>query len=132
MRSTRRLGLGRVAPAAGEIDLLRAAILEPDMAMDAWSRWRVDHDLDGSHGRAHAVFPAVAANLARSDLGDDAGRLAGLRRRTWASNQLAFEARGGHLTHSNRLASSRLSPRGQLLYIRPTRTSAIGAWATSM
>jgi hypothetical protein len=94
MRSARRSGLGRVAPAAGEIDLLRAAILEPALAADAWSRWRVDHDLDGSHGRAHAVFPAVAANLAGAGLGDDAGRLAGLRRRTWATNQLAFKAAG--------------------------------------
>ena len=35
MKSAQRSGLGRVAPAAGEIDLLRAAILEPDMAADA-------------------------------------------------------------------------------------------------
>ena len=115
MKSAQRSGLGRVAPAAGEIDLLRAAILEPDMAADAWSRWRVDHDLDGSHGRAHAVFPAVAANLAGANLGDDAGRLAGLRRRTWATNQLAFKAAGRALDELQPLGREPIVAKGVAL-----------------
>lgn len=86
--------LGRLSPAPGEIDLLRAAIVPGSDGAAAWNRWRVDHDLDGAHGRAHAVFPAVAANLGSELLGADAGRMMGLRRRTWATNQLMFQAAG--------------------------------------
>lgn len=97
MTNAARTVLGRVAPATGEIDLLLAALAPADDAAAAWRRWRVDHDLDGAHGRAHDVFPAVAANLSADELGEDAGRLAGIRRRTWATNQLRFQVVGAAL-----------------------------------
>ncbi|MFK7919135.1 MAG: nucleotidyltransferase family protein [Ilumatobacter sp.] len=91
--------LGRAAPARGELELLRAAVLEPELAAQAWQRWRLDHDVDAAHWRSHALLPAISHNVADECLGDDAGILLGIRRRTWASNQLLFAQLAHALDH---------------------------------
>lgn len=70
--------------------MLRAACLDPDRAAAAWRRWSADHTIDSASSRSVDLLPAVSANVDADVLGDDAGRLRGLRRRVWADNQLAL------------------------------------------
>ena len=86
--------LGWAAPAPGELELLRAALLPPAEAAIAWRRWLVDHDVDSATYRSQQILAAVSANLPADVLGVDAGRLLGLRKRTWVTNQVKLEALG--------------------------------------
>jgi hypothetical protein len=92
----RTSALGQLAPTAIEVELLRAATLPVPEALGAWRRWREVTQLVDASARCRSLLPAVAANLANEDLGDDAEPLRLVRRRTWADNQLRFSA-AGHL-----------------------------------
>ncbi len=89
--------LGRAAPIDSELELLRAALCAPEQAAAAWHRWNAVYDIDTAPGRAYEILPAVSANLAPDVLGSDAARLRGLRRRTWAANQMSLLALAGAL-----------------------------------
>jgi hypothetical protein len=79
--------LGRAGPTKSEIDLLRAAALDGARAEVAWRRWAAAHPIDDTSRYPVELLAAVSARVAADVLGDDAGRLRGLRRRVWADNQ---------------------------------------------
>jgi hypothetical protein len=89
--------LGRAAPNAGEMELLRAATLDVERASAAWTRWASSHTVDAVHHRSHDLLPSVSANVPADVLGAEAERLRGLRRRYWVDNQFRLEPLVGAL-----------------------------------
>lgn len=92
VRSAELRRLGRAGPNSGEMELLRAATLPPELAAEAWRRWLVEHDINVAYHRSTDLLPAVSANLPADVLAGEADRLRGIRRRVWADNQFAFVA----------------------------------------
>lgn len=86
--STEVRRLGRAGPSTSEMELLRAATLGPEAASGAWRRWIATHEVDDASDRAVGLLAAVGANVPVEALGAEAGRLRGLRRRSWADTQL--------------------------------------------
>lgn len=86
--------LGRAGPNAGEMELLRAATLDADQAAAAWTRWIAEFDVDTAYHRSTDLLAAVSSNVPREALGDEADRLRGIRRRSWADNQFGFQVLG--------------------------------------
>ena len=86
--------LGRAGPNAGEMELLRAATLSDGRAPVAWHRWLAKFDIDDAYHRSTDLLPMIAANLGSEVIGDERGRLNGIRRRLWADNQFGFIALG--------------------------------------
>ena len=86
--------LGRAGPNVGEMELLRAATLSDERAASAWRRWLTEFDIDDAYHRSTDLLPMIVANLDSDVLGDDRGRLNGIRRRLWADNQFGFIALG--------------------------------------
>jgi hypothetical protein len=83
-------------PSPDEIHLLRAGLWDPPAALEAWEEWRRagGRDLDTADPGSHRLLPLVYRNL-ESVLEDrDSGRLRGIYRRSWASNQFAVRAGG--------------------------------------
>lgn len=76
-----------------ERDMLRAAVLDQPSGAEAWSRLRVDFDVDALTPTEFELLPRLAANLERIDPDyPDLARLRGYRRHTWTSNQVALTA----------------------------------------
>lgn len=84
--------IGRAGPNPAEMDLLRAATLEPTHAIDAWDRWAAAHSIDTASKRAMHLLPAVSANVPEDALGPSADRMRGLRRRNWVETELRMSA----------------------------------------
>ncbi len=72
--------------------LLRAAVLPPAPAADAWRALRPELVLDDLwDAEIHRLLPQVHANLRAAGVDDpDLQRLKGLRRRTWYDNQITL------------------------------------------
>ncbi len=69
------------------------ALLDRDEALESWSRWRRDYDLDRTDGGCFRLLPLVGKRLA--DLGSEdplLARLKGIYRYTWSRNQLLMAA----------------------------------------
>lgn len=64
--------------------LLQAALRPSDEAAAAWRSWRAQVTVEDSPPRVHGLFPLVAAHLSEDEVGTDAAKLQGLRRRAWA------------------------------------------------
>lgn len=79
--------LGRAGPSAPERALLRAATLQGDAAASAWRHWAASNHIDDTATYAVELLPAVSSNVSGDVLGDEAGRLRGLRRRVWVEQQ---------------------------------------------
>jgi hypothetical protein len=79
------------------MELLRAATLGPVAATAAWRRWIATHDVDDASDRSVGLLAAVGANVPVEALGDEAGRLRGLRRRSWTDTQVRLAAAAGAL-----------------------------------
>jgi hypothetical protein len=71
---------------ADELLLVRAAVAEGPVALDAWDRCG---GIDRVDGEAFALLPQVYRNLeSASYAGADLGRLKGIYRRTWYANSV--------------------------------------------
>lgn len=74
-------------------DLLRAAAGPSSGAAAAWRRFVAAFDVDEVEGDSYRLLAAVAGNLPDGVDVPERGRLSGIARRTWFSNQRAY----GHL-----------------------------------
>jgi hypothetical protein len=79
------------------MELLRAATLGPVAAAAAWGRWIATHVVDEASDRSVGLLAAVGANVPDEALGDEAGRLRGLRRRSWTDTQVRLAGAAGAL-----------------------------------
>lgn len=123
-RSARQLG--RAAPASGEVELLRAALLADDeLAAAAWHRWRVGHDVQSSRGRMYSLLPAVSARLPPEVLGADGDVMRGLRRRVWAATQLQLVSLAGALAVLDALDDPPIVAKGAALVSGIYRRSGV-------
>jgi len=78
-------------PTADQVLLLRAALLGPDEAGDAWACWRRANSLDEADRASSRLFPLVYRNLPAEALDEqDLSRLKGAYRAAWFRNQLMF------------------------------------------
>lgn len=74
-------------PSALETQLLRAALLDAEPALDAYRRWKAAVDIDGLDGGSQRMLPLLSHNLARIGFEDDlTGFLHGHRRQSLAMN----------------------------------------------
>lgn len=73
--------------------LLKAALMQKDVALPSWKEWRrtVDFELDVDHG-SFRLLPLAYHNLNSFGYSDDliVGRLKGIYRRAWIKNQQLF------------------------------------------
>jgi hypothetical protein len=83
-------------PGLGEIQLLRAGLWDLPAALEPWAEWRGTggRDLDTADPGSHRLLPLVYRNLEPVLEDRDGGRLRGIYRRSWASNQFALRAGG--------------------------------------
>ena len=88
--STRELRAERRAVAAGQLLLIRAAVLAPEPALAAWRRWSDQADPARMH---HGETRLLAGGFRRLEEIGAGGPMmavaAGIYRRTWYANQLA-------------------------------------------
>ncbi len=79
----------RFLPGGDEVLLLRAALLAPDEATEAWHTWLGRNDIDKTPQLALDLFPAIYRNIG-SLLDEEHARgiLHGAYRRAWLRNQL--------------------------------------------
>jgi hypothetical protein len=84
-----------------ELLLLRASLLDGDAALDSWRRFRITHaDIDHLEGDAFQLLPQLYCNLRVRIPEDPAfGRLKGIYRRTWYTNQLLLKAAAEVVAH---------------------------------
>ena len=119
-------GLGRAAPASGEVELLRAALLADDaLAAAAWRRWRDGHDVQTSRGRMYSLLPAVSARLPPDVLGADAGLMRGVRRRVWAATEVQLASLGRALEVLSALDDPPIVAKGAALVSGVYRQSGV-------
>jgi len=79
----------RFLPHGDELLLLRAALLPPTDAVDAWRTWLAQNDIDLTPQLALDLFPAIYRNVgALIDEDHARGILQGAYRRAWLRNQL--------------------------------------------
>lgn len=80
--------------------LLKAALMDKDVALPAWKQWRkiVDFELDVDHG-SFRLLPLTYHNLESFGYSDDLveGRLKGIYRQAWIKNQQLFYKTGSVL-----------------------------------
>ena len=83
-------------PGPDEIRLLRAGLWDPPAARESWAEWRRagGRDLDTADPGSFRLLPLVYRNLEPVLRDRDGGRLRGIYRRSWASNQFALRAGG--------------------------------------
>lgn len=83
---------GNLWPSLAQQQLLRAALLDGEDALQAFSAWREDVDLEGELGYpVLRLLPLVYHNLLRLRSDDPfMGRLKGVYRRFWCENQTLF------------------------------------------
>lgn len=88
---------GSPYPDSSQKLLLKAALMDKDVAVPAWKEWRkkVDFELDVDHG-SFRLLPLTYQNLSSFDYSDDlvAGRLKGIYRQAWIKNQQLFYKTG--------------------------------------
>src|SRR5436190_3352548 len=78
-------------PTAQQEMLLRAALLQGQDAIEAWTRWKSSVDLQHLDAGSRRLLPQLYRNL--RDQGIDDPFVTGLKtlyRRTWSDNQLLF------------------------------------------
>lgn len=87
----RRRGLtGDFWPTPEQELLLRAAVLEPQQALEAWLAVRPRIDIDRLEEGSFALLPLIVKRLRLAEVEDRAlGKLRGVYRHTWSRNQLA-------------------------------------------
>lgn len=77
--------------------LLKAALMDKNVALPAWKQWRkiVDFELDVDHG-SFRLLPLTYHNLTSLGYSDDLveGRLKGIYRQAWIKNQQLFYKTG--------------------------------------
>ena len=74
-------------PAPLETQLLRGALLDGDLAVEAYRRWRAEVDIDTLDGGSQRMLPLLASNLAQIGFEDDfTDQLHGHRRQALAMN----------------------------------------------
>jgi hypothetical protein len=85
-------GTGGCWPTQDQILVLRAALLDVDEALAAWTRWRVASSLDKADRGSIRLFPLVYRNLGAAGLPEpDLSKLKGAYRATWFRNQLILQ-----------------------------------------
>jgi hypothetical protein len=75
--------------------LLRAALLDKDPALAAWTQWRREVDVEESHldMDSFRLLPLVYHNLKQYAVDDPfMGRLKGIHRRAWVENEMQLKA----------------------------------------
>jgi hypothetical protein len=71
--------------------LLKAALLEGDVALSAWREWKSAADIDRIDSGSYRLLPLLHANLRALGVEDPLmDRLKGIRQRTWYANQVLF------------------------------------------
>jgi hypothetical protein len=87
----RRNGLqGNFWPSEQQELLLRAALLDPDQAVDAWHALRPEFDLDHLEEGSYCLIPLMSTRLPSMDPDDGIiPRLKGIYRHTWYRNRIA-------------------------------------------
>lgn len=93
MVSSVRTLLRRHFPPEGQIQLLTAALADPELARQAWRQWKAGNDLALADHAEVRLLAAVAGRIREiePDLPLDP-RLEGMRRYIWAVNQVTFSA----------------------------------------
>ncbi len=85
-------------PSPQETLLLRAGLLPPDAAREAWALWRSGGgDLDGIEAGSFRLLPLIYRNLEGRLDDRDEGLLKGIYRRSWATNQVGLRIGAGAL-----------------------------------
>lgn len=79
-------------PSSQQLLLLRASLWEGERALEAWAKWRREEpDLDTIEPGSYRLLPLAYRNLGPELAADpDAGRLKGVYRRSWATNQFVL------------------------------------------
>ncbi|WP_234569216.1 nucleotidyltransferase family protein [Rhodohalobacter sp. 614A] len=89
--------VGGAFPSPSQEMLLKAALMDKDVALPAWKQWRkeVDFELDVDHG-SFRLLPLTYHNLSSFGYSDDLveGRLKGIYRQAWIKNQQLFYKTG--------------------------------------
>jgi len=81
---------------------LRAALLEPQQAAEAWQEFSSKIALDDLPGSVYGLTPLIARNLSTANVHDsDLDRLKGIARRTWSENQFTLRALQSVLSNLN-------------------------------
>lgn len=82
---------GSCWPNPVQLLLLRAALLDPPAAYNAWVAWRQAAHLEAIDPGSLRLLPLVYRNLTRAGVVDPLlGKLKGVHRKTWCRNQLAL------------------------------------------
>lgn len=87
------MNAGGPFPNSSQELLLKAALMDKNIALPAWKEWRknVDFELDVDHG-SFRLLPLTYKNLSSFGYSDDlvSGRLKGIYRQAWIKNQQLF------------------------------------------
>jgi hypothetical protein len=75
--------------------LLRAALLDKDPALAAWTEWRAEVNIEETHPDADSfrLLPLIYHNLKQAEMDDPfMQRMKGIQRRAWVENEIGWKA----------------------------------------
>jgi hypothetical protein len=93
---------GSVWPTPAQVLLLKAALLQSDEAVEAWTQWRERSALDGVDPSSAQLYPLAYRNLSRIGVQDpDLSELKRHYLATWVGNQRLFRQLAATLNELN-------------------------------
>ncbi len=79
-------------PTSAQKLLLKAALLQGEIATDSWQQWKASVDIENLDQESYQLLPLLYGNLSAHDVKDEhIGRLKGVYRRSWCENQVMMQ-----------------------------------------
>lgn len=79
-------------PTSAQKLLLKAALLQGEIATDSWQQWKASVDIENLDQESYQLLPLLYGNLSAHDVKDEhMGRLKGVYRRSWCENQVMMQ-----------------------------------------